>query len=158
MRIFLQETFAIEDCVKYIQSQSFTYGTSVSSNVIQELSTSTDYSIEGTVTAPVNHHINFATTSNQDNNQDGVGGIYHNGSNKYCYFASNTGGTQVINGYNSPYSFKFVRESTTMKSYINDDLINTETASIVSSYKYLRATSWSTSKTVTVTDLKIKPL
>ena len=154
LRIFLSVSYAIEDCIKYdTTSHSASSGTSTYVSELYELATSTDYdiSLDATLTNGYNSHLTFSDV----NVDGGVGrGVFIQNNQ----FRSAIDGTTVFTSFSSPFSIRWVRESTTLKIYLNGTLVETITDNYVQTLKYLKFVSWQNSKTLTWSNLKIKPL
>ena len=90
--------------------------------------------------------IGFGTTNST------AGKIYRtlNGANNHVNYSG-------FNSHNVYFNLRFERVGTTLKLYLNDNLIDTITDNEISSFKYLNFGSWR-NKTIYYKNIKIKPL
>ena len=154
----LQETYEVEDCVSYDtteHTESFTstrFKTITSSNLtnvsmsLDLKSTTYNYScVLGKSYNAESDQIGFGTT-------DTSGRIYRtlNGTNNH----SNYSGFNQNNVY---YNLRFEKTGTTLKTYLNDTLIDTSTDNAVSNLQYLNFGSWR-NNTIYYKNLKVKAL
>lgn len=156
------QTYTIEDCPEYYPSQ---YTLQASSERIENqitLLTQGDIIVEGELSATnKGYGVELGTTSSTDYNyvRIGVGGANNRGGG-ICINPDNQNLVlyDTYTSYSTPFVFKFVREGSTYSLYINDELVTTQTNSTISNAQYLRLHSWSTSKTITLSNVKVKPL
>ena len=157
LRMFLQETYEVQDCVSYDtteHTESFTstrFKTIASSNLtnvsisLDLKSTTYDYScVLGKGYNSESDQIGFGTTNT-------AGRIYRtlNGTNNHSTYGSNNDNTY--------YNLRFEKTGTTLKTYLNDTLIDTSTNNAVSNLQYLNLGSWR-NKTIYYKNLKVKAL
>ena len=151
-RISVSETYAIEDCWKYVGTeQTVSHGSSGTTQLAQ-FQSATDYEISLTVTYTGSANFLLATSelTSVSNNAYGFG---KNVSNFYGF----TKATQY-SAYSSPFTLKMVREGTTITTYLNNTQLESYTSSYVDDYLYLLINSWNASATFKYNHLKIKPL
>lgn len=158
----VSETFVVEDCWKNIPTYSKT-GTELMQNVYTFDSVPTDIIIEADLSATNRQYrLVYSTTTNNTENRAiafGVGGS----DNRGLVINTGSGSTSVpydtYTSYSTPFACKIVKNGNNVSMYIDDNLVGTYNVSaIASSLKYIHINSWSSSKTVTVTNLRIKPL
>ena len=88
----------------------------------------------------------------------GVGG---DGVNRSYYIVTGSEVMQELGNYtaNSEMTIKLIREGNTLKSYLNGTLAQSVTNSnVTSSINKILLRNWNVAKTMTYTDLKVKPL
>lgn len=155
----VSETYGIQDCWKYDGTEhTKSYDGSMTVETLQSFTDLTDYSLEVSVKTSVsNYHVSVNSGNNQDLNKIGYGsGVVNSGMIFRTLNGTNdntTYGSQLTNYYN----LRFEKTGTTLKTYLNDTLIDTSTDSSISNFKYLNIVSWA-SKTLYYKNLKIKPL
>ena len=158
------ESFAIEDCKKYISSYSKSFtGTGLSFDNFYDMGSTYNCSVEFKLIISSSTGTNGGFVFKQDNNNDNYNylRIGSQGNIREAVLR-NTSGADTQSATGSSYSSnqeikgKITYESGTIKAYLDDTLKITNTATF--NPRYISLISWSTSKTVTVNDLKIKPL
>jgi len=151
----VSKTFSLCDAYKYDGTEhSESFGTSSVNKTITEYPNSSDYSVEMDVLCTGNYYFTNCSATSNDPSGSKIG--YGTSGTGYI-FTLPTGsayGSQIT----SYYHIKWVRESNTMKMYLNDVLIDTCTDNAVSTLKYLTISSWGSSKTVYYKNVLIKPL
>lgn len=153
------ETYSIEDCVKYDTTEYTKSYSSTKFETIESVDASSDVSISLDLkTTTYNYSCVFGIVYNSESDQigfgttDTTGRIYRtlNSVHNHSYYSG-------FNSNNVYYNLRFERTGTTLKLYLNDNLIDTITNNEISSFKYLNFGSWS-NKTIYYKNLKIKPL
>ena len=156
----LQETYTIEDCVKYDETEYTKSFSSTRTETIYSTSDLTDCSISLDLKSTTyDYSCVYGKGYNSESDQIGYGTtnqsygrIYRtlNGTNNHSNYYS-------FNSNNVYYNLKFEKVGNTLKLYLNDNLIDTSTDNAISNLKYLNFISWR-SKTIYYKNLKIKPL
>ena len=151
--MLLIQTYVIEDCYKYNNSISYTGNSN--SQICGLSSIQTPYSITGKLSSTKNayaivcdyQNIGFRIGVGGNNNRDVA--IFRN--NNWEYYNIDT-----YTSYSTPFSFEFKVYSDRIEFYVGDVLRKTDyQLPIPTSVSF---SSWNTSKTVTITNFKIKPL
>lgn len=150
----LQETYTIEDCLKYIESGSNTvngwYTIYDMGNVYE------DIEISGTITFSGWQEV-FALS------QDSTSGLNHIAltmGDNYTKYVEYTGATAHVNlvatEWVSPVNFKIQYKDGIAKVWVND--VQKEQATLNIQPRYITHFAWNGSRTLTYSNLKIKPL
>ena len=160
--ILVSKTYSIQDCLKYIDSYSKTFSTSsVEWDNITDLGSSlgdVEITCKLKSTNIKGFRIDLSKTNQYENKSRVVLGANSSGLELLVeYNDSGTGDSHTYSAYtvNTDANCTIHRE--------NDNIVltmdsNTYTFPDVSNLRYIGFTNWETSKTLTVTDLKVKPL
>ena len=161
--VILTKTYEIQDCIKYISSVSKTFTTSsVEWYNIADLGSSLgDCEITFKMKANVgkSFRVDLSTTNQYENKSRYVVGVVTDPAYKISqyYNASGTENVQYYSTYsvNTDVTGIFHRENGNMSISVDN---NTYTYTDISNLRYLGIVNWNIAKTVTITDLKVKPL
>ena len=164
--MFVSETYSIQDCIKYIASGSETYSSStLTFTKLAELPTA-DINCEAScyITPSVNKGVNLLFKKVNDASNTyfvRCGGESSVGRCAYAVYTSspielNDFSPHTILSTSSPTLFKINIQNGSVTFTIGD--LTYTTTNPVTGLKYVGFFSWSTSKTVSYTDLKVKPL
>ena len=155
------ETYEIEDCYKANLSASYTFGSSDSKYKIFELPNNyTSYEIEGNLKSTVDNRFSVGLKANNDNTSNSMVRIGAYTTIEAVIIASNGDIiARVLKGNytaNTDMKVRFVFDNGNFKLYVNDTL--RVDANVPFNPIHLMLHSYSSSKTVSVSDMKIKPL
>lgn len=157
----LSKTYSIEDCYKANLSASYTFGSSDSKYKIFELPNNyTAYEIEGNLKSTVNNRFSVGLKVDNDNSSNSMVRIGTYTTIEAVIIASN--GDIIARDLNGNYTantdmkVRFVFDNGNFKLYANDTL--RVDANVPFNPIHLMLHSYSSSKTVSVSDMKIKPL
>lgn len=160
--MLLTQTYSIEDCYKANLSASYAFGSTDSKYKIFELPNDyTAYEIEGNLKSTVNNRFSVGLKVDNDNSSNSMVRIGAYTTIEAVIIASNgdiiardlNGGTYTAN---TDMKVRFVYDNGNFKLYANDTL---RVDANVSFYPInLMIHSYTNSKTVSVSDIKIKPL
>ena len=159
----LTKTFVVQDCIKYISSVSKTFSTSSTEWYnLADLGTGlSDCEITFKMKANVgkSFRVDLSTTNQYENKSRYVVGVVTDPAYKISqyYSASGTESVQYYSTYsvNTDVTGIFHRENGNMSISVDN---NTYTYTDISNLRYLGIVNWNSAKTVTITDLKVKPL
>ena len=151
----LQKICSIEDCILHIPtgSQYCPLTNWVLIATIDDLPV--DIEITGNISA--NNNYGFRIDLTNQNNEDYFGVGVSGGGYISAYSQYNSYATSTRYSANSQIPFKLVREGTSTSMYAKNTLIRTETNDIRENNQ-LSVIAWSSAKTVSYSDIKIKPL
>lgn len=160
---FLTKTFVVYDYWKYIDSVSKTFSsTSVEWFNLADLGTGLgDCEITFKMKANVgkSFRVDLSTTNQYENKSRYVVGVVTDPAYKIIqyYNASGTENVQYYSTYsvNTDVTGIFHRENGNMSISVDN---NTYTYTDISNLRYIGIVNWNIAKTVTITDLKVKPL
>ena len=161
--MFLTKTFVVHDYWKYIDSVSKTFSsTSVEWFNLADLGSNLgDCEITFKMKANVgkSFRVDLSTTNQYENKSRYVVGVVTDPAYKISQYY-NASGTETVQYY-STYSVNtdvtgiFHRENGNMSISVDN---NTYTYTDISNLRYIGIVNWNIAKTVTITDLKVKPL
>ncbi len=157
----LIQTYDIEDCFKANLSASYSFGSSDSKYRIYEIPVCNAYEITGKLKSTANNR--FTVCVKLDNTSDG-NSLFRIGAYTTLEALIFDGSGIVIGNFyrqgsytaNTDIPFKMIYDNGTVKLYINDVLVNENTINYAPYNLMLH--SYGNSKTVSVSDVKIKPL
>lgn len=157
----LIQTFVVEDCFKANLSASYSFGSSDSKYRIYEIPVCNAYEITGKLKSTANNR--FSVCVKLDNTSDG-NSLFRIGAYTTLEALIFDGSGIVIGNLyrqgsytaNTDIPFKMIYDNGTVKLYINDVLVNENTINYAPYNLMLH--SYTNSKTVSVSDVKIKPL
>ena len=162
--MFVSVSYVIEDCVKYIDSYSKAFnGTTAYQSLYDTSTTSNNLELTAKLKSTGNKGFGllFSKTGSSTSNilREGVTGssITHCTVNSGSDDTTTTGNTYSAN---SDMNIKIkIKSDNSYEAYIDNTLVKSGTSSVISQLRYVEIMSWnSSSQTVTITDLKIKPL
>lgn len=163
--MFVSETFSLEDCwntalaEQTINCTSSSKYTSIGLNSIHNVQND-DFALEfdskGNGTLSVGHSSYYQSTTNYRATLGTADGKHYY-STRSTSTSESYGGTYDSNTY---YHYKLTREGSTIKFYVNDDLIGTKTASFFSNYSTwcIYSIIWGANTSQSVKNVRIKPL
>ena len=159
--MLLTQTYSIEDCYKANLSASHTFDSTDSKYKIFELPTDCNsYEIEGNLKSTVNNRFSVGLKVDNDNSSNSMVRIGVYTTIEAAIIASN--GDIIARDLNGNYTantdmkVRFVFDNGNFKLYANDTL--RVDANVPFTPIHLMLHSYSSSKTVSVSDMKIKPL
>jgi len=155
----LQKTYELEDCDIYDTTEHTKSYSTTKFETIASITDLSDVSISLDLkTTTYNYSCVFGIGYNSESDQigfgttDTVGRIYRtlNGINNHLNYSQ-------FNQNNVYYNLRFERTGNTLKTYLNNVLIDTSTDNEISTFTYLNFGSWRT-KTIYYKNLKVKAL
>lgn len=168
VRIFLIQTYAVEDCLKYISTYSHTRSSANYGVLIHELSSLSDLEVSAKIksTDTNGYAIGLSSKTGNVNVESDWGDyirMFVGGSGKVSMAYLNNGSTNSIASNYTPssntfYNWKITYDDGEFKAYHENNLIGTLTTTLPSASKKVVLQVWNNNKTVTIEDLKVKPL
>ena len=165
--IFVSKTYEVEDCTKYISSISHTGG-GITLWIDYTLDSLSDVEISADVKSnDIKGFRMLMTNISTPQSSDPVWGEYIGifsgnaekiGMSYYDVSPEKTVLSDTTLSTNTFYNLKITYENGVFKGYYNNTLMGTVNITLPSTSKKIGFGSWNQSKTITVKDLKIKPL